>query len=150
MITYLDAEDELNGSVQVAWNAAVAALGDNAPSVPTIIYDGQAVPDPDSGATYSQPSLVVLQRPQKTLRRINNLSIFESTCIYTLRIFAPQSQANGRENAIRLGMAICQVVSKASPSGSLWYRDAKATPVPGPVGLSQVNVTSTVVFESEE
>lgn len=149
-MNYLQARDEIYASVNTAWNTAVAALVPAPAEVPNIVWPGEAVPEPDSAFIYAQPDFTTVAKSQATLRRINGKSLFEANGLFTLRIFAPKSEAAALDQALVLAQAIESVLSKASTSGRIWYRNAKHTPVAGSDTMNQINVLSTCTYYNEE
>lgn len=149
-MNFQQAEDEMFGLLQATWLAAVALLVPAPAETPQIIWPGEAVPDPDSTILFCTPNLEVLTRPQKTLRSNTSGRLFESTALFSVSIFAPKSDADARRQAVALGMAIEKSVGKASPSGSIWFRNGKSSPANGTATQNQVNVVTTCVYQDQQ
>jgi hypothetical protein len=146
-VTFAEAQDEVFGVVSTAWLAAVADM--TAP-LPVLIWPGEAVPEPDSLLIFGTPFLEVITKSQKTLRRIEDKSLFEADALFTMSIFAPKVDASALDQAVIIGSAVEIALSKASPSGNVWFRDARSTPVAGQATLNQVNVVVKCVFQNQQ
>jgi hypothetical protein len=149
-MTGIEARNEMFGVLQTAWNVAVALLDPAPTETPSIIWPGEAVPEPDSALIYCTPNLEILTKNQKTLRRIQNKSLFETSAIFSTSIFAPKSDLTALSVALILGAAVEVAVSKASPSGCIWFRGARSGPANGTETQNQVNVVATCVFQNQQ
>lgn len=130
--------------------SAVTALVPSAAATPVIIWPGKEVPPPNAPFIFAQPHFQCLANQQATLRNINNKRLFTRTALLSIEIFAPKTDAQALVQAEAIGAALEVALCKASPSGNIWFRNARAGTVKGTATQNQVNVVTSCTFQNEQ
>jgi hypothetical protein len=138
MIEYVAAEDEIFGVANVAWLAAAPGL--------TIVFPGVLKVEPPIDQIYAECSFVVVKESQASLAKVNGLSIYEATGLLAVQVYAPKADPSSMRTAKLIASAVRDAFRKPSPSGEIWFRDQKVSPVNGNTTKNQVNVVVTCTY----
>lgn len=143
-IAYLNAEDEIFGVVSAAWLAAIVGIS----YAPTLFFPGAIDPARPVDEIYAECSLVVVKEAQTVLANQDDKSIYESTALFAVQVYSPKSDPAALRTAKVIGSALLDAFCKPSPSGEIWFRDQRLTPVSGNTTKNQLNVVITCVYRT--
>lgn len=149
-ITQQQAKDELYGVINATFAVVIGALTPVPEFTPKIIWEGREVPSPEAPFIYATPYFECLSNQQRTLRNVNGKRFFERIGLLSVQIYAPKSDAVALQTAQTIGAALEIALSKASPSGDIWFRDAHASVAKGTATQNQVNVITSCTFNQEQ
>ena len=147
-IRYLAAEDEVFGVVNAAFVGALAALG--LAYVPAINFPGQLVAPPNVNQIYAECSFSVVTEHQASLSRVAGVSIYETVALLAVQIYSPKTDASALRIAKIIAMAVRDAFRLPSPSGEVWFKDQKLSPVAGSDTKNQINVVVTCTYKTKK
>lgn len=147
-ITYIEAQDEIFGIANRAWTAAMVGLELTYP--PRLYFPDHVVAPPDVDELYGECSFVVVTANQATLNSYRGVSLYEEVGLFALQIYAPKKKASAFRKAQLIGSAVRDAFCKASPSGEVWFRAQRVSPVTGNETKNQINVVVTCIYRTSK
>lgn len=145
-ITYLEAEDEVFGVFNVAWNEAVTAAGLS--YVPQVVFPDIAVGAPDASQVYVEVYFQVVTENQTAMAQQNGQNVYQSTALFNAQIFAPKQDPTALRIIKIIGEALKDAFRVPSPSGEVWFRNQRLSQVAGNATRNQVNVVTNCVYKT--
>jgi hypothetical protein len=140
MIEYVAAEDEIFGVLNVAWLAAANGA--------TLVFPGLLQVEPPIDEIYAECSFAIVKESQASLAQQNGKSIYETTGLLAVQVYAPKADSSSMRTAKEIASAVRDAFRKPSPSGEIWFRDQKVSPVGGNTTKNQINVVVTCTYRT--
>lgn len=139
-MTSQQAEDEVFTVANNAWTAV-------APSGAVLYFEGQLEAPPAMDAFYAEAGLRTVVESQIALGADNEgKRKYHAVALFTCQIYSPKRSFATFRAAKGVAEAVKNAFCQASPSGSIWFRAQRSTPVTGNEARNQVNVTVTCEY----
>lgn len=145
-ITDIQAEDEIFGIINTAWTAGLSAV--TLPYIPKIYFPDKIVPVPPVDEIFAECNLAIVIANQASLARYQGKSTYETVGLAAIQIYSPKQSASALRTAKIIGGAIKDAFCAPSPSGEIWFRGQRLTPVAGNSTRNQVNVVVTCTYKT--
>jgi hypothetical protein len=146
MIEYIAAEDEIFGVANVAWTEAVVAQ--SLAYTPQLVFPGSIKAEPPVDQIWAECGFVVVKESQASLTNVDGVSMYESIGLFSMQIYSGKADSAALRIAKQMGEAVRDAFRRLSPSGEVWFRDQRLTPVTGNTTQNQINVVVTCTYQT--
>lgn len=145
-IDYISAEDELFGICNTAFLAAAQVQG--LAYSPQLNFPGLITDPPNVTQIYGACSFSVVVEHQSSLACSGGTKQYETVGLLVLQVFSPKSDQTALRIAKMIASSVRDAYCRPSPSGEVWFRDQKVSPVSGSETKNQVNVVITCTYNT--
>jgi len=120
-VTYSDAHDELLGILNGAWQQLAAIVG----YIPVIQWPGAAVAaQPPLDQIWARASYQIVTDSQASFSNQNSERKYRAKGLFYVQVFCPRTEAD-KQLGIQLSQFVREFYRKESPSGELWFTNAR-------------------------